>query len=139
MTNWAEYAKSRGWGVGTVLIGSPIIRDGKQIESGRRIRITALGESTVLAVCEDHGCWESSWEFSSREWTEVQPSYLKARVRERGQELKEQIEEALARSDREMKYDQDKLRYVIAARTPKCANSDIAGRPGNGPDRPRIP
>lgn len=57
-----------GWTVGTILEGAPIMRDGKQIEEGRVIQITAIGEDMVLAKRIDKEWAEGCWEFTSREW-----------------------------------------------------------------------
>lgn len=70
----AEFLRSNGWGVGTILYGAPIWRDGKEIESWHLLRITAVGDSSILARSKlrGRGEWdrESSWGFNSREWSE---------------------------------------------------------------------
>src|SRR5690606_37146391 len=63
-----ETCELNGWGVGTRLVGDegygPTV-----------IRITAIGERMLLAVCETerHGgdCPEASWTLTCREWSEV--------------------------------------------------------------------
>lgn len=45
----ASFLREQGWGVGTVLAGSPIMSGSTQIERARRFRITAIGEESVLA------------------------------------------------------------------------------------------
>ena len=67
----ANHSRKMGWTVGTILEGSPIILDGKKIEDGLIIQITAIGENLVLAKRLDKSWRESSWEFTSREWKEV--------------------------------------------------------------------
>ena len=68
-----ETAALNGWTVGTRLVGDegygPTV-----------IRITAIGERTVLAVTESHngkppkyGYHEGSWTFRCREWTRILP------------------------------------------------------------------
>ena len=64
----AAIARVNGWTVGTILEGAPIMRDGKQIEEGRVIQITAIGEDMVLAKRIDKEWAEGCWEFTSREW-----------------------------------------------------------------------
>jgi len=68
----ASFVQSNGWGVGTYLYGAPILSNGKEVEAARFLRITAIGERSVLARCRVVGAdkwWdESSWDFNSREW-----------------------------------------------------------------------
>lgn len=69
--NSADHARAEGWEVGTVLIGSPVVRNGRQVEQGKRLRITAIGEQIVLGRCmgkDQIWCQENSWEFTSRDW-----------------------------------------------------------------------
>lgn len=77
MPNWAAHAREQGWDVGTVLYGDPIMSEGRQIERGRTIIITAIGQEQVLAISKLDGTdtWrhEGSWSFDSRTWTEVRP------------------------------------------------------------------
>lgn len=67
----ADHAREMGWGVGTILEGGPIVHQGRQVESGRVIVITAIGEQTVLAKRVDETWPETSWEFTSRDWREI--------------------------------------------------------------------
>ena len=62
----AECARRMGWHVGTRLVGD-------EGYGATVIRITAIGESQVLAVskshCGEYVNWrESSWTFSCRDW-----------------------------------------------------------------------
>lgn len=70
--HWADHARQQGWEVGTVLYGHPIIRDGIQIERGRTLIITAIGQQMVLGIAqldgEDRWRREGSWGFDSRKW-----------------------------------------------------------------------
>lgn len=68
MSSPANHVRKMGWIVGTILEGDPIIRDGKLIEEGRVIQITAIGEHSVLAKRIDKRWPESSWGFTSRNW-----------------------------------------------------------------------
>lgn len=76
----ASHARAMGWGVGTILYGSPIVRDGHIVETGRQWKITALGESVVVIRSRfrypPNGKWgewggESFGDFSSREWSPI--------------------------------------------------------------------
>lgn len=68
----AETCRLNGWTVGTRLVGDegygPTV-----------IRITAIGESALLAVRESHNGeaverpYEGSWTLRYRDWTEVAP------------------------------------------------------------------
>lgn len=53
-----------GWHPGTRLIGD-------EGYGPCTIRITAIGESSILAVCESHGSSESTWTLKCREWEEA--------------------------------------------------------------------
>lgn len=76
--NSADYARNRGWKVGTILIGKPIVHRGVVYETDRRIRITAIGEECVLAVPVDGKYRENSWRFCSREWKEYEEEHTHA-------------------------------------------------------------
>ena len=68
----ADTCAFNGWTVGTRLVGD-------QGYGPTVIRITAIGEKSILAVCESHdhgkpcdrGPQESSWTLTCREWAEV--------------------------------------------------------------------
>ncbi|TDP92344.1 hypothetical protein EDF62_1550 [Leucobacter luti] len=72
MNTPAEHARRMGWKVGTILEGEPIVRKGRQVEDGRVIQITAIGEASVLAKRIDEPWGESSWDFTCRAWRERQ-------------------------------------------------------------------
>ena len=72
----AEFVRSNGWTVGTVLRGEPIFRNGREVERARLVRITAIGEDAVLGrmqfIGDPHWSSEASRLFDAREWS-VQP------------------------------------------------------------------
>ena len=72
----AEFVRSNGWTVGTVLRGGPIFLDGRQVEQARLVRITAIGEDAVLGrmqfIGDPHWSTEASHGFNARDWS-VQP------------------------------------------------------------------
>ena len=60
-----ETCELNGWGVGTRLAGDE--GHGREV-----IRITAIGEESILARQEDGvGRWEMMWTLRHREWSEV--------------------------------------------------------------------
>lgn len=82
----ADFLARIGCGVGSVLVGAPIVHDGREIEGGRRVQITAVGDSTVLGRrVRDDGTFassEASLAFCARDWEPVSPG-----ARDRGREL----------------------------------------------------
>lgn len=63
----AARCRRNGWTVGTIL-------EGKEEGSGvRKIRITAIGDFKILAMCVDHGdcTHEGDWTLSLRKWRKV--------------------------------------------------------------------
>lgn len=62
----ADYARTRGWDVGTRLTGY----EGNASDT---ITITALGRSHVLAVADGRDGRESMWTFRCRDWQEETP------------------------------------------------------------------
>ena len=67
----AATARQNDWQPGDILIGAPIIRDGREVERGVRIRLTAIGEENTLGVDIDPDGTagnESMWFFDAREW-----------------------------------------------------------------------
>lgn len=81
----AAFLKQQGWGVGTVLAGGPITHEGREIERPMQARITAVGESSVLArsriVGEGPG-WavEMGLSFDARDWTLLEAPALRTIV-----------------------------------------------------------
>lgn len=66
----ADFVHRQGWKPGTVLEGKPVVRNGQQIESGKIVRITAIGEQQVLAreVRDGVEDGECAWTFTLRQW-----------------------------------------------------------------------
>lgn len=75
-----------GCAVGSVLVGAPILHNGREIERGRRVQITAVGDSMVLGHrVHDDGTVaspEAALTFCARDWEPVGPGSL-----DRGREL----------------------------------------------------
>ena len=69
----AEFVRSNGWTVGTVLRGEPIFIDGRQVEQAKLVRITAIGERWVLCMVQFIGdppfSSEAAINFDAREWS----------------------------------------------------------------------
>lgn len=59
----ADYVRRRGWEVGTVI-------EGDEGHGAMRIRITAVGQKSVLAMHDRTGR-ENSWTFAHRDWRVV--------------------------------------------------------------------
>ncbi len=71
----AETCRSRGWGVGTRLIGSEAGWNGGP-DTSNVIVITAIGDRSILARCVEHNgaphpCREQNWTLALRDWKEV--------------------------------------------------------------------
>ena len=67
--NSVEICEKNGWKAGTVLEGTEYY--GERGSNTCRIKITALGEKTILAKCLTHNDRESTWTLAHRDWEEV--------------------------------------------------------------------
>jgi hypothetical protein len=63
----AALCRVNNWPVGTIL-------EGDEGNGPERIRLTAIGEFGILAVCITRDCqYESSWTLHCRDWKKVGP------------------------------------------------------------------
>lgn len=76
----ASHVRAMGWAVGTILDGSPVIRDGKEVERAKQRVITAIGQTVVVVRdrylipgTDEWGVWGSErfGTFDARTWTPV--------------------------------------------------------------------